>query len=235
MKLIKIPFPENEYIKVPQTKTQIVLHHTVSSQGQFVDDWWKADNGKSRVATAFILEKDGTLLQLFEPQFWAYHIGQGSTVQQNQRSIGIEIVNEGALTLNPKDNLDPLQKILPHYAEPIPNQNKNPDNIRGQLYWFDGKHKFTGEFIVLPQEWRGTKYFPKYTEAQYDTLNTVLPNLCSQFNIPKQIAASYRFDEKYRNLPGIVCHHNLRKDKSDVSKAFDFTKLNGFILLDTNS
>ncbi len=200
MKITKVRFPEREYFKLPCMKRQIVLHHTVSSSGEFVDDWWQSDNGTQRVATAFIIDKDGSIVQLFEPENWAYHIGKGSSVKDNKQSIGIEIVNEGAL-------------------------QRQADGKT--MLWMNGKKEYPGSYTALKQPWRGYSYFADYSERQYDTLSELITTLCGKFGIPKKVIASYLFSETYRQFEGVVSHHNLRKDKSDVSRAFDFGKLIG--------
>ncbi len=206
MKIKNILFPNNEYFQEKCPKTQIVLHHTVSAKGEFVDDWWKSDKGASKVATAFVLDKDGTIFQLFDENYWAYHIGQGASVHDNQKTIGIEIVNEGALQIDKSTN---------------------------RMTWFNGKNPYTGEYITLAKPWRGSQFFPTYTPEQYASLNELLPHLCGKFNIPKKIITTWQYSNNYRNFIGIVSHHNLRTDKSDVSKAFDFSKLRDFNLVNS--
>ena len=201
MKITKIRFPEREFFKLPAMKKQIVLHHTVSASGEYVDDWWQSDKGTLRVATAFIVDKEGAVIQLFEPENWAYHIGKGSSVQDNRQSIGIEIVNEGA-----------LQRL--------------PDGKT--ITWLDGKKQYTGSYTVLNKPWRGCSCFADYTELQYSTLGELIMMLCDKFAIPKKVVASYQFAECNRQFEGVVSHHNLRKDKTDVSPAFDFGRLIGF-------
>ncbi len=191
-----IDFPECEYIREKTAKQMIVLHHTVSSSGAYVDDWWKSDNGKSRVAVAFIVEKTGEIYQLFDPCYWAYHIGKGSTREDNMHSIGIEIVNEGPLV--EKD---------------------------GDFYWNAGKTKYDAEVYTHKELWRGSKYYACYTDLQYKAVSELISHLCTNFNIPRSIITSYSFSQKYFAHKGIVSHHNLRSDKSDVSVAFDYARL----------
>ena len=200
MKITKVLFPEREYFKLPQKKQQIVLHHTVSSSAENVDDWWQSDKGLVRVATAFIVDKDGTIVQLFEPEDWACHIGKGSSSTENRRSIGIEIVNEGALQRQ----------------------------VDGKtMTWFNGKKQYCGSYTILQNPWRGYSCFADYSERQYNSLSDLINLLCDKFAIPKKVVASYAFAENYRNFEGVVSHHNLQKDKTDVSRSFDYGKLNG--------
>jgi N-acetyl-anhydromuramyl-L-alanine amidase AmpD len=192
----KIEFPECEYIREKTAKQMIVLHHTVSSTGAYVDDWWKSDNGKSRVAVAYIVEKTGEIYQLFDPCYWAYHIGKGSTHDDNMHSIGIEIVNEGPLI------------------------EKN-----GEFFWNDCKKRYDGEVYTHSCIWRGYQHFACYTEAQYKAVSELVLQLCTEFNIPRKLITSYLFAKKYFEHRGIVSHHNLRSDKTDVSVAFDYSKI----------
>ena len=97
MRMIKNYLPAGQYFAEETKKIQIVLHHTVSAgTTNAVRDWFAQT--AERVATAFVIGKDGSVLELFDPKHWAYHIGKGSTSQHNKQSIGIEIVNEGLLT-----------------------------------------------------------------------------------------------------------------------------------------
>lgn len=200
MKMIYENLPEIEFIKQPTQKELIVLHHTVSSSGQFVDDWWKKDNGTSRVAVSFIVEKDGTVTQLFDPAYWAYHIGKGSNDLHNKRSIGIEIVNEGLLTCKVEGN-------------------------QTKYFWLDGKHEFKGNVFKCQKLWRGSYYFAHYTEEQVQAVAELVKKLCEQLNIPKSILTDFEYMPGYLMHKGIASHHNLRADKSDVSPAFPLQRL----------
>ncbi len=197
MQPVIYPFPETQFCKTETAKSGIVLHHTVSSNAASSIAWWKQT--PERVAVAFIIEKNGTIYQLYDPKYWAWHIGKGSSTADNQQFIGIELVNEGPL----------VHKFYPDFS----------------LYWNDGKTVFRGEATTLQNTWRRYKYFAKYTDAQYMALHSLILGLCKTFSIPVEVNTSFQYDPSFFSFKGIVSHHNLRPDKTDVSPAFDFQKL----------
>lgn len=192
--IVNIDFPDREYIQEKIKKELIVLHHTVSSSARSSINWWKQDNGGMRVATAFVIDKDGTIYQLFDELYWTYHIGKGSTKFQNQRSIGIEIVNEGPLVSIPGDG----------------------------LFWFDGRARYIGTPFYY--NWRGEFAWATYEDAQLKSAVELCDHLCKLHNIPKDVLTDYQFKPDYRMHKGIASHHNLRIDKTDVSPAFNLFK-----------
>jgi len=205
MKTVYENFPENQFVKEASRKELIVLHHTVSSSVKSAVEWWKIS--KERVATAFIVAKDGMIHQVFDPEYWAYHIGKGSTTEQNKRSIGIEIVNEGLLTRKVEGN----------------------KNI---FYWLDGKAKYNGEVYKHSTLWRGSYFFAAYTEEQYEAVASLLLKLINEHRIENKIITDFKYDASRLNYSGVCAHHNLRADKSDVSVAFDYDKLISLITPD---
>jgi len=86
----------DRYYKEEHEKRQIVLHHTVSGPGTRGDliTWKKY---KSNIGTCVIIERDGTINQLFSSKYWAYHLGCGKP-WLDKTSIGIELDNWGQLT-----------------------------------------------------------------------------------------------------------------------------------------
>lgn len=88
--------PWEKYYKEEYIKKQIVLHHTVSGEGirGDLDTWVKY---KSNIATCMIIERDGTINQLFSSKYWGYHLGAGKNTL-DQQSIAIELDNWGQLT-----------------------------------------------------------------------------------------------------------------------------------------
>lgn len=193
----QVSFPRNQYIQEKTVKTQIVLHHTVSSNEDSPQAWWKISPDK--VATAYIIAKDGTIIEVFDPSFWAYHIGKGSTAEHNKTSIGIEIVNEG---------------ILSHRD--------------GVFSWLDGKAKYKGEVYTHPQPWRGSRYFAAYTDEQIRATAGLCRKICKEFNILPDIIDDLDYSKDFFRWSGILSHRNLRPDKTDVSPAFDFNKFKAY-------
>lgn len=193
--------PEFEYIREVTEKDTIVLHHTVSSTGKHVADWFKADRGKSRVAVPYVIDKDGTIYQLFDPKYWAYHTGTGNKNNIEKRSIGIELVNEG-----------PLKKIGEDY------------------FWFDAKYKYKGLVFDNEEEWRGYRYFSVYMEKQLFALFDLLEYLFDRFpKITPRFSNELNYSENYFDYPGVITHVNIRKDKTDLSPAFPIKRLDNYI------
>jgi N-acetyl-anhydromuramyl-L-alanine amidase AmpD len=95
MNIIKKQLPITEFYSEKTIKTQIVLHHTVSSNADSPINWWKQDG--QHVSVSYVIAKNGDIYECFDSDFWSYHIGKGSTTLNNKSSIGIEIVNEGIL------------------------------------------------------------------------------------------------------------------------------------------
>lgn len=189
MDIQKTDFPDRCYYHLEYPKRMIVLHHTVSSNALSAVDTFR--NNKAKIAVAYVIDKAGVIYELFNPHFWAYHIGSGSTYKHNQASIGIELVNEGGLKLS------------------------------GNNYeWFFGKYK--GEVFESDASWRGYNYFAKYPEAQVLAAAELVKKLCSDFKIPADVLTNYCYKPEYmEDYYGVLSHHNLRKDKSDVSLAFN--------------
>jgi len=198
MKIIRTEIlPDFEYFKTEEKKDTIVLHHTVSSVGKYVDDWFKADRGKSKVAVAYVVDKDGTVYELFNPKYWAYHTGTGNRNNIDKRSIAIEVVNEGALI-------------------------KKGD----EYFWFDGKYKYKGEVYPAFSKWRGFEYFASYTEKQADSVSNLIFYLWDLFKeIPFKFSNTLDYDEKWFDFKGIITHANIRKDKTDLSPAFPLYRI----------
>jgi hypothetical protein len=85
-----------KYNKDQYNKTQAILHHTVSGPGITGDlSTWK--KFKAHIATCMIVERDGTLNQLFSSRYWGWHTGTGRS-SLDKHSIGVELDNWGQLT-----------------------------------------------------------------------------------------------------------------------------------------
>lgn len=208
-KTSKANFPKEQYYQVPQgiRPTQIVLHHTVSNgEAKAVEDWWCMDDhsdGNDIVATPYIIEKDGEVVELYDPQYgWAYHTGK--YVAKDKFAIGIEIINAGPLVARD-----------------------------GKYFWWNGTKEYIGPVHRAGKAWRTTNlYWAGYTEEQYIHVANLCKDLCERFSIPKTVVSNFTYDiTKYHVdvFKGIISHHNIRSDKTDLSPAWDFAKFTALL------
>jgi N-acetyl-anhydromuramyl-L-alanine amidase AmpD len=195
LNIIKQLITDNEYYRDECKKTQIVLHHRVSSKGygKNVRETFTSDKGKSKVAVPYVIDADGTIYELFAPKYWAYHLGIKDVGNASlcKKSIAIELVNEGQIEF------------------------KNGKNM-----WTFGEYK--GK--VVDYKWRGFEHWADYPDTQMNALVELVNKLCKEFNIPKSVFMSYDFDLKAQNHNGIISHCNVRKDKTDISPAFSLAE-----------
>lgn len=88
----------DQYIPERQEKDLVVLHHTVGGTARSTFEWWQTGDREQRVATAYIIDRDGIIYEVFDPAHWAYHLGlKGAAGAHDKRSIGIELASEGGL------------------------------------------------------------------------------------------------------------------------------------------
>ena len=199
--IIRVQFPDSQFVKEETEKTQIVLHHTASGPGIDGDlAWWRKT--PERVATHFIIDRAGQIYQLFDLKYWGWHLGlsnkdfssMGCTYRNlDKTSVGIEIDCWGHLQKAPDGKCYPTGMI--GKARPVTDiQEYCPSN-----------------------KWRGNTMFERYTNAQVTALKDLLHDLCAQLNIPK----TYHIDmwgastNALKGTPGIWTHASYRKDKSD--------------------
>src|SRR5438105_2368321 len=87
--------PVDSYFSEKHPKDLIILHHTVGGSANSTFEYWRTD--EQHIGTAYIVDRDGTIHEVFPPECWAYHLGLKTTSAVDKRSIGIEIASEGAL------------------------------------------------------------------------------------------------------------------------------------------
>jgi N-acetyl-anhydromuramyl-L-alanine amidase AmpD len=196
----------DNYFSEKHTKNLVVLHFTAGTTASGVYHTF-AKPGK--VATAYTVDRDGTVYEMFDPGLWAYHLGMrtGNTGHMHdKRSIAIEIVNVGPLKEDPE----------------------NPDQLNWWPNGYGTKWCTKDETdMYVPRSDRGIDYYATFTDEQYESVNTLLDLLCSKYNIPR-IAP----DDKRRTdvnglatYSGIIAHQHYRKDKYDMGPAFDWQRV----------
>lgn len=202
----KYALPIGEFVmrSAPAQYDRITLHFTAGSTAGGAYAGWITDRdpagNKVRVATPYIIDRDeaASVYQLFSPATgWAWHIGGTNVVptEVNTRSLGIEVVNIGKLTL------DPDGKTLRNYL--------------GKVHCtLDQKALY-----VKHPVWRGVEYWQPFTVAQLGNLKALVHMLCDQWNIPLVILpADIRMsicNKEACTFKGIVSHHNYL-GKTDV-------------------
>jgi N-acetyl-anhydromuramyl-L-alanine amidase AmpD len=200
--IIKNYLKKVNYFQEEYKKTQIVLHHTETTGWRSPFKWWSRKG--NHVATAYIIDKDGTIIECFDPKHWAYNTGLGA--KYDKHNIGIELVNEGYLRCT--------------------NEDEGRFKYRGK---YNYKYKIGFSPKVLTEEWRGHKYFAKYTTEQIKSTFELVKKLCNDFDIRTFIAPKHIYNEQLRNFRGIITHANVKQNKTDISPAFPIEGLDGYL------
>jgi N-acetylmuramoyl-L-alanine amidase len=186
--------PPNAYFPGAQEKSGLAVHHTVGGSARSTFDYWKGN--EEQVGTAYIIDRDGTIYEVFEPAAWAWQFGlkwsSTDKIAFEKRFIGIEIASEGGLI-----------------------------ESGGQLYCFGTVSPRTlkprTEAFDCGKDYRGFRYFDRYEPAQVSALCGLISWLCDTFHIEKQVPANpleYR-GEALKGFKGIIGHTMVRLDKTD--------------------
>lgn len=204
----------DEYFSTDEPNEWIFLHHTAGHNNPFavVNDWETDDRGK--VATQYIIggrhvqtldeTYDGEIVQCM-PSYknYGWHIGIGNT-KVHRASIGIELCNFGWLV---KDGND--FRTYP---------TKRPDgSIR------KGIIVNPSEVCDLKRDFRGYRYFHKYSNSQLEALRYLLVKIATDTGIDitkglkERIIASkdpfiaFEYDPNVvsGNVKGLFCHTNV--------------------------
>ncbi len=203
---VRFALPPKQYVEEVTRKDLIVLHFTAGSSAGSAFQTWK--NDPARVATAYLIDLDGGVYEVFNPKYWAFHLGVKGTSGHDKRSIGIEIANVGPLKRSAQ-NPEAL--------------NWWPKDWQTRFCTLDEQDKF------VQRSYRGMHYFAAFPEIQADSVRNLVHKLCDRFEIPKVLADAARrpecdmeFFAKYK---GIATHANFRKDKWDIGPAYAWESL----------
>ena len=186
--------PPREFFPPSGAKTGIAIHHTVGGSAESTLRWWVSD--EQMVGTAFIIDRDGTIFEVFEPEAWAWQFGlrwpQAKKIRFEQRFIGIELASEGGL-IESSGNLYCFDRVSPKTLKP-----------RTEAFDFG-------------REYRGYRYFDKYEDAQVDALFELINHLCDRFSIKREVPDRFfdYYGEALAGFEGIIGHTMVRTDKSD--------------------
>jgi N-acetyl-anhydromuramyl-L-alanine amidase AmpD len=232
--------PPHKYLRDVTRKVQLYLHHTVGGSAESTVAYWTSH--RDRIGTSYIVARDGTVYEVFDPHYWAFHLGlTDATVnhQANAWSIGIELASEGALRSGEELNIrlarasessrfDPT--LL--YAFDIDPKPQDPPSSwfrrATPLYHLTGQDR--DKFVELSEPFRGYRFFDAYDPLQTAAVIELVVYLCKQFpSIPKRLLSESSrtvFDrDLVAKFRGILGHCNVRSDKSDVHPKFPWAQL----------
>lgn len=187
--------PPDQYVPQTTDKRGIVLHFTAGTTASGAFASWAAS--PERVATAYILDRDGQIYETFPPEQWAWHLG---CALHEPSTIGIEIVNVGPL----KRRGDDLYWW--------------PENYTRYVYC-----TMADTTRYVRADYRGFSYYAAFLPKQMDALPALLYELEGRFLIPHTLVGHDRFDlPAMKDFRGIAAHQNYRADKMDVGPAFQW-------------
>ena len=197
--VIDHPVNANQFIHEIFPKEQIIGHHTISGPGIVGDiNWWNSK--PDRVCTAFILDRDGNIYQVFDERYWAYALGIKNS----------HLIKAGS-SLTKRD----IERSAIQYEM---------DNWGGLIKKSDGFYNAYGSLVdVEVQEYatpfRGFKYYEKYSDKQIAALGELLCWLSTTYGIPVEYTYETFFevsDKALRGERGSYTHCSYRPDKSDL-------------------
>lgn len=202
---------DGEYVDEVTDKNTIFLHHTAGWNDPYQQvRIWERDK-RGRVGTQFLIggvnastgdkSYDGVIVQCFDDEYWAYHLGDVNR-HLHKQSIGIELCNFGWLKIE-----------------------------NGRFVTWAGTEVQEDQVIELPEKFRGYKYYHKYSEAQIKSLKKLLEYLSVKHNIDIEEglqewvyekghyeALAYNSQLRWEGGRGLYSHTNVNKEwKWDVN------------------
>jgi N-acetyl-anhydromuramyl-L-alanine amidase AmpD len=209
MEIKQVDFAAKNFVQERTKKNQIVIHHTVSGEGVEGDiAWWNKQTDK--IATHYIIDRQGVIHQLFDDAFWAYHLGITAAHFQkfglsyrnlNKTSIGIE--------------LDSWGPVLPCGGKYYPVKFENGKWVANTAAKPIDKYP---EEYCTDARYKNHQYYEQYTDKQLGSLSLLLVKLCLEHGI----STSYKGDAFWEanklalsGQDGIWGHCSFRSDKSD--------------------
>lgn len=198
MDIVKKYLTNGQYLTQRYDKFSQFLHHTISTNAMSAWRWWNST--PDRVGTPYIIDRDGSIIECFDPQMWAFHLGiKGDDNWHEMHSINIELVSAGPLYYEEEEF-----RFYPLW----------PNKMRYTVIPNDQVHSF-------PKPWKGFKHWHIYTEDQLESLKWLIGK--NTLNFPKlefknDVEAIFEYNKKVidQHLPGIWAHCTVREDKSDV-------------------
>ena len=181
----------NGYFRQLTDKNQIILHHSASADSvENMYNWWRMD-GITHVATHIGICDDGTIGRGYDEAYWAHHIGM-----RNHWNLGR---NMGAVAVE-----------IMNWGYLTKKENRYYNYVDREI----------AEDRVIELNYRGHKYFEKYTKEEVESLRRWILVMAMRYKIP----VSYNHEDMWnvswnaiRGVPGIYTHNSFIDSKSDIS------------------
>lgn len=190
-----IKLNSEQYIKQILDKDKIFIHHTCN--GPSINNAIKnLGSDYNTVSSAFIIssEKGGKIYELYNPNFWSFHLGaKGTNGKHDRSSIAVELCSWGQLT------------------------KKN-----GKYFSFNNIEIEESDVQVLEDKWRGSFYYHKYSDEQITSLKNLLIWIIREYKIQIQNIKfdenwlNYNDELVKHGTQGIWSHSSMRKDVQDL-------------------
>jgi len=199
-KIVKRYLQNGQYIGEKFTKKSLFLHHTAGTTAEGAISWW--DRTPERIGTAYVIDRDGTIYECFDPNYWAFHLGDSRADRMlDKMSIGIELVSAGPL----RDGM-----FYPLW----------PNKASGRAI---------PESEITKVAFRGEKEWHSYSDAQLLSLGQLIVKLKKAFptlELPSRLPDLHKHDPSISKelKHGLWSHANVRKDKTDLFPQPELTK-----------
>lgn len=204
MEIVKKYLTNGQYLTSEDEKLGIGLHHTAGLTAAGALRWWDAT--PERVGTPYIIDRDGTIIECFDPKYWAFHLGiVGDDNWHEKHLIPIELVAAGWLTKELVGNEKREEfRFYPLY----------PDKTRYTVIP-------STDVVVLGNKFQGYNYYHRYTEEQIESLVFLIKDLKVRFPklvLNNDLTKFYEYNEEVvkNHTPGIWGHSTLNKHSTDV-------------------
>ena len=235
--IVPYMLPEGQYVDKLTSKKYIFIHHTAGRSNPYtcIDHWARDQRG--RIGTHFVIggidsrldaksvskesaPHDGLILQAIPENNYGFHLGATKSNYMHVHSLSIEICSAGYL-------------------------KKKGD----KFYTWYNEEVHPSQVAELDQEFRGYKYYQKYTDKQLKALKALLILIADKHNIDLQTGLiktlkptfgiandSERTKRQHKafeyseaacqgKITGLLSHTNVRKDKSDVFPQVELIQL----------
>ncbi len=201
---------------------QFVLHYDACGTSRRC---FEVLHDRRDLSVHFLLDVDGTLYQTLDLKERAWH-----ATTSNDRSVGIEIAQVGAVPVNQVDRLDPWYghdrhgPFLTFPASVGPTGIRTADFIgrpaRPQLLTGEIQGQALAQYDFTPQQYRALAHLTA-------SLCRIFPKLRCDYPRDEEgdLVRSRLTDERLRAYTGILGHFHVQSNKIDPGPAFDWDRL----------